>query len=65
VVAEIQKDSRIHLTQDFQEWDKITFLDGLAWQLRDFALPKTQSGAVYSVSRSHDVQLYQENQTAK
>jgi len=47
VVAEIQKDSRIHLTQDFQEWDKITFLDGLAWQLRDFALPKAQYGAVY------------------
>jgi hypothetical protein len=47
VVAEIQPDSRIHLTQDFQEWDKTTFLEGLAWQLRDFALPKAQYRAVY------------------
>lgn len=47
VVAEIQKDSGIHLTQDFQAWDKNTFLTGLIWQLRDFALPLTEYSSVY------------------
>jgi len=41
-VADIQKDTNIHLTQEFQEWDKATFLEGLAWQLRGCLTRNTQ-----------------------
>jgi hypothetical protein len=47
VVAKIQQDTSIHITQDFLELDKATFLEGLTWQLRDFALPKAQYNKVY------------------
>lgn len=48
-MADIQKDTNIHLTQEFQEWDKATFLEGLAWQLRDLALPDAQYSAGFVV----------------
>ncbi len=48
VIKGIENDSQIQFTADFQtDLDKDTFLAGLAWQVRDFALPKEDYAQSY------------------
>ncbi len=48
VIAELQRDKRVHLTKFFEnDLNKPTFLKGLKWLLRDFALPQKDYSEVY------------------
>jgi len=48
VIAELQRDKSVRLTKFFKNHlDKPTFLKGLKWLLRDFALPQKDYSEVY------------------